>query len=141
MNRVYAERKAKLDDKKFWEDKNKYEQSWAALRKQKLREIRQVVNILTNQVIFYNKIANSDNSTILDKISAPAAVVDKFIQIQPQDSLEMLQTVMLKRCLKHRLIMIKLEWQAHNKVKEYDRMLQDYKSPTIYVFKLLNDQI
>jgi len=29
MNRVYAERKAKLDDKKFWEDRNRkeYEQS------------------------------------------------------------------------------------------------------------------
>jgi hypothetical protein len=25
MNRVYAERKAKLDDKKFWEDKNRRE--------------------------------------------------------------------------------------------------------------------
>jgi hypothetical protein len=25
MNRVYAERKAKLDDKKFWEDKNRKE--------------------------------------------------------------------------------------------------------------------
>jgi hypothetical protein len=25
MNRVYAERKAKLDDKKFWEDRNRKE--------------------------------------------------------------------------------------------------------------------
>ena len=36
MNRVYEERKAKLDYKKFWEDKNRreYEQSKADLRKE-----------------------------------------------------------------------------------------------------------
>nr|DAJ27833.1 MAG TPA: hypothetical protein [Crassvirales sp.] len=35
MNRVYAERKAKLDDKKFWEDRNRkeYEKNQAVLRK------------------------------------------------------------------------------------------------------------
>ena len=69
MNRVYAERKAKLDDKKFWEDRNRkeYEQSQAALRKQEAERDQASSEYFNKLGDLYNKIANSDNSTILDK--------------------------------------------------------------------------
>lgn len=143
MNRVYAERKAKLDDKKFWEDRNRkeYEKNQAVLRKQEA-ERDQASNEYFNKLgDLYNKIANSDNSTILDKISAPAAVVDKFILDTASRFFENAidgnaEEKMSKASFNNDKIRMA---EAHNKVKEYDRMLQDINRQRSMYSKLLND--
>ena len=143
MNRVYAERKAKLDDKKFWEDKNRreYEQSQAALRKQKAERDQASSEYFNKLGDLYNKIANSDNSTILDKISAPATVVDKFILDTASrffgNAIDgNAEEKMSKASFNNDKIRMA---EAHNKVKEYDRMLQDINRQRSMYSKLLND--
>ena len=143
MNRVYAERKAKLDDKKFWEDKNRreYEQSQAALRKQEAERDQASSEYFNKLGDLYNKIANSDNSTILDKISAPAAVVDKFILDTASrffgNAIDgNAEEKMSKASFNNDKIRMA---EAHNKVKEYDRMLQDINRQRSMYSKLLND--
>lgn len=143
MNRVYAERKAKLDDKKFWEDKNRreYEQSQAALRKQEAERDQASSEYFNKLGDLYNKIANSDNSTILDKISAPAVVVDKFILDAASRFFENAidgnaEEKMSKASFNNDKIRMA---EAHNKVKEYDRMLQDINRQRSMYSKLLND--
>lgn len=143
MNRVYAERKAKLDDKKFWEDRNRkeYEKNQAVLRKQEA-ERDQASNEYFNKLgDLYNKIANSDNSTILDKISAPAAVVDKFVLDTASrffgNAIDgNAEEKMSKTSFNNDKIRMA---EAHNKVKEYDRMLQDINRQRSMYSKLLND--
>lgn len=143
MNRVYAERKAKLDDKKFWEDKNRreYEQSQAALRKEEAQRDQASSEYFNKLGDLYNKIANSDNSTILDKISAPAAVVDKFILDTASrffgNAIDgNAEEKMSKASFNNDKIRMA---EAHNKVKEYDRMLQDINRQRSMYSKLLND--
>lgn len=143
MNRVYAERKAKLDDKKFWEDKNRkeYEQSQAILRKQEAERDQASSEYFNKLGDLYNKIANSDNSTILDKISAPAAVVDKFILDTASrffgNAIDgNAEEKMSKASFNNDKIRMA---EAHNKVKEYDRMLQDINRQRSMYSKLLND--
>ena len=143
MNRVYAERKAKLDDKKFWEDKNRreYEQSQAVLRKQEAERDQASSEYFNKLGDLYNKIANSDNSTILDKISAPAAVVDKFILDTASrffgNAIDgNAEEKMSKASFNNDKIRMA---EAHNKVKEYDRMLQDINRQRSMYSKLLND--
>ena len=143
MNRVYAERKAKLDDKKFWEDKNRreYEQSQAALRKQEAERDQASSEYFNKLGDLYNKIANSDNSTILDKISAPAAVVDKFLLDTASrffgNAIDgNAEEKMSKASFNNDKIRMA---EAHNKVKEYDRMLQDINRQRSMYSKLLND--
>lgn len=143
MNRVYAERKAKLDDKKFWEDRNRkeYEQSQAILRKQEAERDQASSEYFNKLGDLYNKIANSDNSTILDKISAPAAVVDKFILDTASrffgNAIDgNAEEKMSKASFNNDKIRMA---EAHNKVKEYDRMLQDINRQRSMYSKLLND--
>ena len=143
MNRVYAERKAKLDDKKFWEDKNRreYEQSQAALRKQEAERDQASSEYFNKLGDLYNKIANSDNSTILDKISAPAVVVDKFILDTASrffgNAIDgNAEEKMSKASFNNDKIRMA---EVHNKVKEYDRMLQDINRQRSMYSKLLND--
>ena len=143
MNRVYAERKAKLDDKKFWEDRNRreYEQSQAALRKQEAEREQASSEYFNKLGDLYNKIANSDNSTIIDKISAPAAVVDKFILDTASrffgNAIDgNAEEKMSKASFNNDKIRMA---EAHNKVKEYDRMLQDINRQRSMYSKLLND--
>lgn len=143
MNRVYAERKAKLDDKKFWEDRNRkeYEQSQAILRKQEAERDQASSEYFNKLGDLYNKIANSDNSTILDKISAPAAVVDKFILDTASrffgNAIDgNAEEKMSKASFNNDKIRMA---EAHSKVKEYDRMLQDINRQRSMYSKLLND--
>lgn len=143
MNRVYAERKAKLDDKKFWEDRNRkeYEKNQAVLRKQEAERDQASDEYFNKLGDLYNKIANSDNSTILDKISAPAAVVDKFILDTASrffgNAIDgNAEEKMSKASFNNDKIRMA---EAHNKVKEYDRMLQDINRQRSMYSKLLND--
>lgn len=143
MNRVYAERKAKLDDKKFWDDRNRreYEKSQAALRKQEAERDQASSEYFNKLGDLYNKIANSDNSTILDKISAPAAVVDKFLLDTASrffgNAIDgNAEEKMSKASFNNDKIRMA---EAHNKVKEYDRMLQDINRQRSMYSKLLND--
>lgn len=143
MNRVYAERKAKLDDKKFWEDRNRreYEQSQAALRKQEAERDQASSEYFNKLGDLYNKIANSDNSTILDKISASAAVVNKFILDTASrffgNAIDgNAEEKMSKASFNNDKIRMA---EAHNKVKEYDRMLQYINRQRSMYSKLLND--
>ena len=143
MNRVYAERKAKLDDKKFWEDRNRkeYEKNQAVLRKQEAKREQASSEYFNKLGDLYNKIANSDNSTILDKISAPAAVVDKFILDTASrffgNAIDgNAEEKMSKASFNNDKMRMA---EAHNKVKEYDRMLQDINSQRSMYSKLLND--
>ncbi len=143
MNRVYAERKAKLDDKKFWEDKNRkeYEKSQAVLRKQEAERDQASSEYFSKLGDLYNKIANSDNSTILDKISAPAAVVNKFILDTASrffgNAIDgNAKEKMSKASFNNDKIRMA---EAHNKVKEYDRMLQYINRQRSMYSKLLND--
>lgn len=143
MNRVYAERKAKLDDKKFWEDRNRkeYKKNQAVLRKQEAERDKASNEYFNKLGDLYNKIANSDNSTILDKISAPAAVVDKFILDTASrffgNAIDgNAEEKMSKASFNNDKIRMA---EAHNKVKEYDRMLQDINRQRSMYSKLLND--
>ena len=143
MNRVYAERKAKLDDKKFWEDRNRkeYEKNQAVLRKQKAERDQASSEYFKKLGDFYNKIANSDNSTILDKISAPAAIVGKFILDTASrffgNAIDgNAEEKMSKASFNNDKIRMA---EAHNKVKEYDRMLQYINRQRSMYSKLLND--
>lgn len=155
MNRVYAERKAKLDDKKFWEERNRkeYEQSQAALRKEeaqreqasgeyfgKLKDVynKSLTDNLNDKTRGYSPIANDQSSPLTSAISSAVHsflldTVSRFFGNAIDGNAE---EKMSKASFNNDKIRMA---EAHNKVKEYDRMLQQINQQRSMYSKLLND--
>lgn len=143
MNRVYAERKAKLDDKKFWEEKNRkeYEKNQEILRQQEAQRDQASDEYFGKLKDLYDKTLNDDNPLIGNKFTASSTAIGRF----SLDTVSRFfgnaidgnaEEKMSKASFNNDKIRMA---EAHNKVKEYDRMLQYINQQRSMYSQLLND--
>ena len=143
MNRVYAERKAKLDDKKFWEERNRkeYEKNQEILRQQEAQRDQASDEYFGKLKDLYDKTLNDDNPLIGNKFTALSTAIGRF----SLDTVSRFfgnaidgnaEEKMSKASFNNDKIRMA---EAHNKVKEYDRMLQQINQQRSMYSQLLND--
>lgn len=143
MNRVYAERKAKLDDKKFWEERNRkeYEKNQEILRQQEAQRDQASDEYFGKLKDLYDKTLNNDNPLVGNKFTALSTAIGRF----SLDTVSRFfgnaidgnaEEKMSKASFNNDKIRMA---EAHNKVKEYDRMLQQINQQRSMYSQLLND--
>ena len=143
MNRVYSERKAKLDDQKFWEERNRkeYEQNQAIANKQKAEREQASDEYFSKLKNLYNETLKSDNPLVGNPITASNVVsgaflldtVSRFFGNAIDGNAE---EKMAKASMNEDKIRMA---QNHTKLQEYDRMLSDINKQRQMYTQLLND--
>lgn len=143
MNRVYSERKAKLDDQKFWEERNRkeYEQNQAIANKQKAEREQASDEYFSKLKNLYNETLKSDNPLVGNPITASNVVSGAFLL----DTVSRFFGNAIDGNVEEKMAKVSMNEdkirmaQNHTKLQEYDRMLSDINKQRQMYTQLLND--